>query len=229
MPELTHHQTFGADQDPTIYFMCGYSSTLGQYRAPIGRILVNAGFRVMAFDYDNRVLNSGDPQDLPHAVDEVVHVVEEDKRNREVAGTYGVSLGSLVALNVLRLDGVPRAMFNTGGVKASNAVWQARRLKTERANFEKNGRTKEDLAAAWAPYEDVLDASGMAGKKLLIMDSTADQTIDYREAVQTFQTLWQQGVDVSFLTLRGLSHKQANIWNLLARPRLTRRFFRGEI
>ena len=225
MNPLTRHRVFGKDKKPTIYYFVGYRGKISRFESHI-KLFVRAGFRVMAFEYDPKVLGGGKPQFLITAIKEVLKVINDDKQNREIAGAYGISLGSLFVLNVAWLPEIKKAILNTGGVRLSKAVWESPLLQQEKAAYKENGYTRAQVDKAWDPYDISTDGNKLMGKKLLVMDSKDDPIILFEDVDKHFKAWQAQGVDVTVLLTRRLNHGQAILRNIL-RLKTTIQFFKS--
>lgn len=88
MQTVVTYKIFGKDTRPTIYYLVGYRNMIHQYNPHI-RLLVGAGFRIVAFAYDRSILDNGDPKLLIESLKHIVATVNKDKRKRPVAGIFG--------------------------------------------------------------------------------------------------------------------------------------------
>ncbi len=224
MNKFVRHQVFGKNENPTIYYFIGYGSKIAQFQIHI-KLLALAGFRIFAFEYDRRILDDGKPQLLIKAIKEALELASKDKTNRKIAGAYGISLGSLFTLNLIKVPEINKAVLNTGGVRLSKAIWESPYFKNEKTKFQKSGYSRETLDKIWDAYDISTDGSKLINKKLLIMDSKDDPVILF-EDVNKHTSAWkEQGVDVELLLSRKLNHGQ-EIFRNLFRIRRTIKFFR---
>src|SRR5580700_6588484 len=118
-------RVFGKDSSRTIYYLVGYQTTVGLFSKHIN-LLVRAGFRVVAFEYDHMVIDAGEPERLHAMMNELVEAIRTDMSVHQVAGVYGISLGSFLGFNIVARTGIKRAMFNTGPANLVEVVWHAK-------------------------------------------------------------------------------------------------------
>lgn len=223
--QLVSHRVFGNETKPTIYYVNGYGDggTIRKFR-PHTWLLGLLGFRIMAFEYGNAILNAGDPTKLPEAIRTIADLIRQDMKSHKTAGIYGVSLGSFIGLNLLSLCDIEKGMFNTGGVSVTKTIWDNPHLTKEKAAFVSNGYARASLEKHWASYEVNEDASRLQHKTILLMISTGDTVLPYVEAARNATAWHRAGIRVSLVTSRGMGHSTAIVRNLFRILR-TRRFF----
>jgi len=217
------YRAFGGDNLPTIYYMGGYGGRIRNYRPHIYS-LVFSGYRVVAFEYDNSVLASGDPQTLIDTLNDAEAVIHEDRQNRVVAGLYGVSLGTWFSQNIMKDFGIERGVYNSAVSNLVDAIWNNPNLKKEKQSCIDTGISRSEHERHWQPYDMRLKQNKFAGKKLLVMNSGADQVVDINEVRRTVKDWRSHGSDVTFIEVYWLSHALSIAWNYF-RIRRVARFF----
>jgi predicted esterase YcpF (UPF0227 family) len=221
---IVRHAVFGKDRWPTVYCLTGYTGRIKQYR-PYITSLVGSRLRVVAFEYDRDILDAGDPQVLVGALRDIETIIAKDKKDRVVAGVYGVSLGTMLAYNVLYDCGITHAVFNAGGVNVPRAIWERPRLHKVKKAFQKNGYTFESLDKLWAPYDPTRPRTSKQKNTLLLLNSTGDELVDITEARKTVAMWKAQGTTVTLIVIRGLKHAQSIVRHMFRIRRISK-FFR---
>ncbi len=224
MAQLTEHRVFGSDKRPTIYYIVGFRARISQFLLSIW-VLRLAGYRIVAFQVDPSVLTVGDPKLLGKALDELMDIVRRDMAGRKVAGTYGISLGSFFALNILTLDGVDRIFMNTGGGSVLQAVWEMPVLLPERQAFERNGYSRQEVGTYWNPIDISQNIHRIAGKTMLANASYADEYIPIKDVLRHIDEWQAAGVKAQIILVKHLSHLWLIVTTLL-KFRKTVRYFR---
>lgn len=223
--DLVTYKVFGKASWPTIYYMTGYGGTIKLYKPHISMFVRN-NYRVLAFEYDERVLASGKPELIVQALKYITDVVSTDCADHRVAGVYGVSLGSWFGWYVTKHnDRIERGVFNCGGDSIIRAVLQGPTMESVRKAQQKNGVDKKKLEQVWGPYDIHHDANKGAQKKILLFNSKADKIISYKEARRFFHEVKDLGGEAEHITFYFLGHKWAIIRALFYR-RKTLGFFR---
>lgn len=223
-PKLVEYRIFGSDRRPTIYYVVGFRARINQFIIPI-QVLKLAGYRIVAFQVDPRVLMAGDPELLGQALDELMQIVRHDMPGRKIAGTYGISLGSFFALNILTLDRVDKIFMNTGGGSVLQAVWEMPVLMPERQAFEDNGYSREDVGRYWNPIDISQNIHKISGKTMLANASYADEYIPIKDVLRHVEDWQKAGVKAQIILVKHLSHIWLIVTTLL-KFRKTIRFFR---
>lgn len=224
---IVRHQVFGKDEHPTVYCLTGYTGRISQYKLHINSLMA-AGFRVVAFEYDRSIFDSGDPQVLIDALDDIEAVVKADMKDRVAAGVYGTSLGSFLGYNVLYDCGMTHAVFNAGGAHVPGAIWNRPRLGKVKTAFERSGYDFERLTEVWAHMDPTMPRAAKKRKTILMLNSTADELIDINEARRTV-AMWQgQGDTVTLIVGRGMRHAHSIVRHML-RVRRVSEFFRDAV
>lgn len=217
--------TFEREISPTIYYFVGYKTTIKQLRAHIS-LLRRAGFRVVAFEYYKAVFSAGDPAVLLNVVDDIKRYVNEDKQGRQIAGVYGISLGSWIGANILVECDIKKGFFNTGAVSVVNALWNSSTLVHEKKAYTKNGYSRESLKRAYEKYDfSPATRERLKGKVMLVMSSRADEVMDYDEVVSNVKA-WEDVLQGSYhFAVRRSTHIKTVVRNLF-KLRQTITFFR---
>lgn len=223
---MTHirHKVFGKDNHPTIYYLPGYGDgkQIKRY-APHIYTLVTAGYRVVAFEYNWFILQSGEPQTLISSLKTIEACIDKDKKGRTVAGVYGASLGSWLGANVLKDCDIQRGIFNSGGARLSSAIWNAPSAWKERHAYEDKGYGQAEVQKYWKRYEPA-EPGFLKNKRLLVMNSARDKVFNIDESRSVIAAWQAAGNDVSHIETVGLSHAKGIGRNML-RTRTVAKFF----
>jgi len=221
---IVRHKTYGKPTRPTIYYLTGYGGKVTQFSAHI-RTLVLSGYRVVAFEYDKAILNGGDPHLLIASLHDIVKIINQDKKQRTIAGVYGMSLGSWLGANVLVMCNIRSGMFNTGAGNMVRVLWENEHFKQEKKAFQQHGHTKASLQEVWGPYEFTHDGRRWHGKHALIMSSKGDEVLDIAEVQHNIQSWQKGGDDIQWMVHRNFRHMPVIIRNMF-RIRRTPKFFK---
>lgn len=215
---------YGKTGRRTIYYFTGYNTTVKQFRTHI-RLLQLCRFRVVAFDYQPKVLDGGNPELMVQAVEHTLTIVKSDAEDNPVAGSYGISLGTVFAYNTLRVASVNKLLLSAGGASMLSAVWDVDYVGLVRRNFEKNGYERAVVKRVWDAVDIQENSPLVDGAHVLAMISRADQTIPYDMTVRLLDT-WGTA-DVRVLAGR-FRHGVTIVLNTLHLIK-TVRFFRGSV
>lgn len=177
------------------------------------KLLSWSGFRVVAFDHTKSLLDSGEPQQLQAACEVVSSYIADDMKKATVAGVYGISLGTFFALYCGVKNGIDMIMLNAGLDSFARIVSEQRRLGYISNNFKKNGYDTPELFAAWQPYDLVLSPELFSAKELLVMDSMADDLIDYDAVLKNITAFKAAGAQVELIISKSLGHGQVIVRN----------------
>ncbi len=103
-------------------------------------------------------------------------------------GVSGISLGGIVSSIVVAVDPTIReGAFLLAGGDLSTILWQMPEGRTFRARWTESGRTLADLKALTDPFDPLAYASGLKGKRVMMMAGTADEVIPPASA----RALWE--------------------------------------
>lgn len=186
------------------------------------KLLQLVGFRVVGFEYEKSILNSGDPEDLLGAVDYMQEVIEDDLKQHKIAGIYGISLGSFIGFNLLKLTNIRKGMFNTGGVSAVDTIWENPNLRREKLAFVQAGYSHEHLSKKWKRIDEI---GVLKNKSVILMSSKSDRVLSYDWAVKNFGKWKAAGNEVRFIKGHVLGHGLFIFKNLF-RIRFTVKFYK---
>jgi len=179
-----------------VFLMCGFGGAIWQTKRLTLR-LNRAGYDVTALDFSKQVLSSGDPSLLPQLVDEVVRLTEKEAKN--VHGKtllVGISLGSLLALNIFRRS----KQFDTGIlITGGNIVDVAQGLFGD-AIWP---HTHAQLSDLWKDVNIHTDPRLLVGKRMLFVLPSRDRLIDTSEVIDEIARQNLAGNEIQ-LVKRGL-------------------------
>lgn len=179
--------------------MCGFGGSIWQVKRLI-RTLNRAGYDVAALDFPEAVLSSGDPKQLLALVDEVVQFAEDEaKKTDEPILLVGISLGALIALNILRRSQrFHEGVLITGGdiVKIARKlcpkVWQP--------------LAHEEHKALWQSVNMYTDPKLLADKHLLFVLPKRDKLIEIPDIHKETATQQQAGNDLTLVQRGAFGH-----------------------
>lgn len=221
---LVRNEIFGNDDKPTIYYLTGYGMKIRQIGLHI-HIMVWQGYRVMAFEYDRAVLDGGQPKLLVDAIDHVMETIRNDVTSHKAAGVYGISLGTIFAHDVLKIEGIDKVIFSAGGSCILRAVWDVPNDGPARRHFVTNGFDRAEVEQGWKGYDLEAKPEDLTGKKALILVSKADKVIPYKYVLESLE-VWKKGSgQLEVVTSSWMSHFMLIIRNLF-RVRRTAKFYK---
>lgn len=208
------YRLFGKNSVPTIYYFTGYGTHIKNTQLHIYS-LVLSGYRVVAFEYSTDVLRSGEPKTFIDALYEICQIIRNDKIKHEVAGVYAISMGTWFAENIMKEFKIERGVYNSSGCSVPGTIWNKPKLSFEKAIFQKNGYTRDDLEKAWRKYNVILKENNFTGKRLLVMNTSADEIVDIYEARDTMSKWCDYGNEVEFIEISTLKHSHSILRNML--------------
>ena len=159
-----------------VILLCGFGGAIWQTKRLIS-VLNRAGYNVTALDFPRKILSAGDPVLLPRLVNEVVTFVEDEARKYdEKILLIGISLGSLLSLNIFRRSkSFDTAIMLTGG----NIVTVAKNI----YGHKTWPQTHEELSEIWKEVNIFTDPSILRGKRALFVLPLRDKLIDTSEVL----------------------------------------------
>jgi cephalosporin-C deacetylase-like acetyl esterase len=93
-------------------------------------------------------------------------------------GVAGISLGGIISSIVVAVDPTIReGAFLLAGGDLSTIHWQMPEGKAFRARWVESGRTLSDLKALTDPFDPLAYASGLRGKRVMMMAGKVDEVI----------------------------------------------------
>lgn len=175
--------------------LCGFGGAIWQTKRLTSQ-LNRLGYNVTALDFPKTVLSEGDPILLPMLVDEVVKFAEDEARKSdEKILLVGISLGSLLTLNILRRSN----LYDTGVlITGGNIVTVAQNI----FGAKVWPQTHDELSELWKDVNIFTDPTLLAGKHMLFVLPTNDKLIDTTE-VRTEIALQNQAGNSLLLVERG--------------------------
>jgi poly(3-hydroxybutyrate) depolymerase len=103
-------------------------------------------------------------------------------------GVSGISLGGIVSSIVVAVDpSIREGAFLLAGGDLSTVIWQMPEGKSFRARWIESGRTLADLKALTDPFDPLAYASGLRGKRVMMMAGKVDEVIPPASA----RALWE--------------------------------------
>lgn len=185
--------------------LCGFGGAIWQTKRLIS-VLNRAGYNVTALDFPKKVLGGGDPTLLPQMVDEVAaFVVNEAKSSEDKILLIGISLGSLLSLNIFRRSKLfDTAIMITGG----NIVTVAQNIYGRRVWPQSH----DELSDIWKEVNIFTDPKLLKGKRALFVLPSNDKLIDPAEVIAEAERQSKAGNSIQLIK-RGRS-KSSNLSKL---------------
>jgi hypothetical protein len=208
----------------TVIFVCPYSTPIQKLRFAI-RLLLRAGYHVVAYQTTTAVFMEADPVILP----ELISQVREDIRSRIAKltaegvtefGFFGSSLGSFILYNCIGLE-IPElrwGVFNTGG-NIAQGVWNMPALRQRHAE---RGWSLPRLEEAWARLQWP-DFGRLDGCRFIFASSRRDSVAPLRNISPYLEPMLRAGAEVSVYEVPATSHRTAIIVGLWKGPQLLHR------
>lgn len=205
-----HYPAFG-QSDRHIILLCGFGGRVWQNLRLI-RLMRQAGYHVTALDFHKTVLSSGDPTLLPQLVREV-HAFAEAEATRlgRPPLLVGISLGALIALNIVRRSTTFRqAVLVTGGdiVKVAQKIYR-----------HVWPTTYDELAHEWREVNMYSEPASLAGKRLLFVLPTKDKQVDPADVYEEVARQRAAGNEIELLERTRFGHLGTIIYETIWRPR----------
>lgn len=182
-----------------VILLCGIGGAVWQTKRLIS-VLTKAGYNVTALDFSKRVFSEGDPKLFPALVDEVVAFVENEVKGRkERTLLVGISLGSLLSLNIFRRSrSFDTAIMFTGG----NIVTVAHNLYGTKVWPQSH----EELSELWKDINIFTDPSILKGKRALFVLPQKDKLIDTSEVMTEIAAQNKAGNSIQLVERGTFSH-----------------------
>ncbi|MCA9347110.1 alpha/beta hydrolase [Candidatus Saccharibacteria bacterium] len=198
--------------DTLACLVAGFGGRLKSYQKAI-QALLNAGYDVIAFEYDRNVLDSGNPDDLLNLVESITKEVEGRASSYERVVCCGVSLGAYISFNVQRrIDNAKTGIYGTAGISVSHAIYTAKIFRKVRSKFVGNGYDEASLRKKWESIEILDDAGIDSTKSLKIVMGKMDKIVRYRSASRVMDGWKDNGTKVSYFGLNGRGHTLTISW-----------------
>jgi len=202
-----------------IILMCGFGGAIWQTRRLIST-LNRAGYDVTALDFPKAILSKGDPALLPALVDEVIKFVEnEAKKTDQKIILVGISLGSLLSLNIFRRSKLfDTAVMITGG----NIVTVAQNI------FGKKvwPQSHDELSKLWQEVNIVTDPALLKGKQALFVLPTRDKLIATSEVLAEIARQNAAGNKITLITRKPFGHIGTIVEETILFPRRTLKYLK---
>jgi dienelactone hydrolase len=178
MSLIQNIKSFPARKQPAkpIILLCGFGGSIWQTKRVTIR-LNRAGYNVTALDFSKKILDTGDPQLLLQLVVEVMEYVEnEAKKTDEKILLIGISLGSLLVLNILRRS----ERFEIGiGITGGNIVTVAQNIYGQAIWPQSH----EELSKLWEDVNIHTNPKRLTGKRILFVLPMKDKLVDTQEVL----------------------------------------------
>lgn len=195
-----------------VILLCGFGGAIWQTRR-LTSVLNKAGYDVTALDFSKEVLSKGNPALLPKLVNEVVAFVEDEARktDQEIL-LIGISLGSLLSLNILRRSKLfSTAIMLTGG----NIVTVAHNI----YGHTVWPQSAEELSELWKSVNIFTGPEHLSGKKALFVLPTKDKLIDTSEVLAEVRRQTQAGNSLKLIQRGSFGHIGTIIEETVLHPR----------
>jgi len=190
----------------------GFTGRINQYKKATDTLLT-AGYDVVAFEYDNDVLDKGNPELLTTLVGDVADSLKAYLPSYKKVICTGVSLGAYVAINVQRrLPDVVYGIYGTAGVPVSHVVFTAPVFRKIKKAFVANGFTEKSLLAAWQRTDETKVVGVRTDQSMLVVLGKRDRILPYKIAVEVLDGWGRQGPRVDHFGLMGRGHGLTIRW-----------------
>ncbi len=179
--------------------LCGFGGAIWQTRR-LRSVLLRAGYNVTALDFPKTVLSQGDPSLLPKLVDEVVAFVEKEAQQYDQKILLvGISLGSLLSLNIFRRSQIfDKAIMITGG----NIVTVAQNIYGRKVWPQ----THAQLSELWKDVNIFTDPEVLRGKRALFVLPSKDKLVDTSEVLGEITRQNNAGNSIQLVKRNHFSH-----------------------
>ena len=192
--------------------VCGFSGHINQYEKAITS-LIDDGYDVIAYEYDDAVFAAGDADILPQLIKGIAEDFEQRAKPYKERLATGVSLGAYIAFNVQRLlPGLDRGIYGTAGISVSHVIFSARVFRGYRRKFEAAGYDEASLEKRWHDFEILDDLELEANKSIFLVLGGLDRIVNFKKASHMMTTWKKRGIKVSFFRIRGLGHTTTIWW-----------------
>ena len=201
MSGLIRNQKFfscGKPDAVQVILMCWFGGKVWQLRRLV-RVLNRAGYDVTAMDFPKTILSAGDIQLLPSLASEVTERAEAiAKESKTEVLLIGISIGGLMALNVLRRSKLfTKGILITGGDVAKAAK-----------RFYKKAwpQDYEELAEQWQSVNMYSDPKGLRGKTTLFVMHPSSKLIDARDVYHEVERQQKAGNRIMLVKRHRFDH-----------------------
>jgi pimeloyl-ACP methyl ester carboxylesterase len=181
------------------FVLCGFGGSVWQTRRLISELRRN-GYTVTALDFPKEVLSKGDARLLPQLINEVVALAEaEAKKLAKPILLVGISLGALIALNILRRS----PLFNEGVLITGGDI-----VKVAQSIYGSNvwPHSYEELAKEWQHINMYTQPERLTGKRLLFVLPAKDRLIDVQDVHNEVKMQNKAGNHLILITRRSFGH-----------------------
>lgn len=182
-----------------VLLLCGFGGSVWQTRRLVS-VLQKAGYNVTALDFPKEVLSKGDPTLLPQLVDEVVAFANSQaKKFGKPILLVGISLGALIALNIIRRsESFTEGVLITGGdiAKIARSIYGAKVWP----------QSYRALANAWQNINMYTAPRDLVGKRLLFVLPARDDLIDTSDIYREVKAQANAGNHLVVVTRRSFGH-----------------------
>ncbi len=188
MALIRHIRQFPSTKSPhkPVILLCGFGGAIWQTKRLI-TTLNRHGYDVTALDFSTHVLSKGDPDLLLQLADEVVAFAEaQAAQTDEKILLLGISLGALMALNILRRS----PLFDSGVmVTGGNIVTVAQNIYGKKVWPQSHA----ELSKHWKMVNMHSEPEKLVGKKMLFVLPARDKLIDTSEVIREIKVQGQAG------------------------------------
>jgi len=201
MSLIKNHRYYSskASNPQEILLLCGFGGSVWQTRRLIN-VLRRSGYNVTALDFPKEVLNKGDYRLLPQLIAEVAAFADaQAKAVGKPVLLIGISLGALIALNILRSSKhYSEGVLITGGdiVKVAHGIYG-------RSVWP---QSYEELAKKWRQVNMYTAPERLAGKRLLFVLPAGDGLIDTADVHAEVKTQNDAGNRLVLVTRHSFGH-----------------------
>jgi len=209
---------FGVSNNRVVFFFAGMGTRVGLYKKPINR-MVEAGFHVIAFDFEARLVRSGEPDLWLDVGQKVSDTVKQQIKKLSTEGVkgfscFGVSMGTLMAIKCAADNSeIKKIIINLTYGSVADNVWTWRAIKPAKTRAKQLGYTLKELDKKLAPISPIPNASKLKGKEVLIYLARRDKVLLYTQSVQFKDALDRAGVEYEYIENKYFGHIISGIIN----------------
>ncbi|TXG77661.1 hypothetical protein E6P97_01260 [Patescibacteria group bacterium] len=188
-----------AHRNPTgiVFFACPFGVKRWTVAWAIKQIQ-RAGFSVVVYDFDNKILSGSDLSLLPKTISQVssdIHDLIERYAADEQSnfGIFGTSLGSFVLFSAVANNAeISWGVFNTAG-NAAKGAWN---IPQARKSLVRHGHSLPTLLNAWSKVQDPLFKTNATKRDFLFIGSNRDEVVPLNELEQYTNGMKSAGINI---------------------------------
>lgn len=131
--------------------------------------------------------------------------------------SYGVSMGTLFANKFSRDTAeISHVILNLTYGDVAKSIWTYRGVNKTKTNLLDRGVDEETLRRGITYCDPIVNAAGLAGKKVMLQLSKNDKVLTYDQAVRTKQAFEAANLDMAYTENKYLGHYLSAVRNMLS-------------